>query len=148
MNRISPRWDPPRIPPVEPDLLGSAIFLVSEYVAEREAEERAIREEEEDDEEEEEAPPLDTRALLDRLAEELGTEPKTTLAVYIRLSALFRLLSTAPHVAGVATEPDGSGTPTPAALAAAASLDLYPDPTSDVPGDFDPQEFEAALDDA
>jgi hypothetical protein len=131
---------------VEPDLLGSALFLVSEYVAEREAEERAIREEEED--EEEEAPTLDTRALLDRLAEELGTEPKTTLAVYIRLTALFRLLSSAPQVAGVATESDGSGTPTPAALAAAAGLDLYPDAASDVPGDFDPQEFEAALDDA
>jgi hypothetical protein len=148
MNRISPRWEPQRIPQVEPDLLASAIFLVSEYVAEREAEARAIREEDEEDGTEEETVALDTRVLLDRLAEELGTEPKTTLAVYIRLTALFRLLARAPQLGPIATEPDDGGTPTPAALAAAASLDLYPDPASDAPGDFDPQEFEAALDDA
>ena len=43
MNYISPRWERPRIPPVDPALIGSALFLVSEYAAELEAEESAIR---------------------------------------------------------------------------------------------------------
>lgn len=145
MNHISPRREPQRIPPVDADLLASAIFLVSEYAAERAAEEAALRDDEAEEDEAETAPALDTGAILDRLAQELGTEPKTTLALYIRLTALFRLLAAAPHLAGLASEPDGSGALTPAALAAAATLELYPDPASDAPGDFDPREFEESL---
>jgi hypothetical protein len=143
MNHVSPRWERQRVPPVEPELLGSALFLVSEYLAERAAEEEALREEEAEGEEE----PLrvDTRAVLDRLAEELGTEPKTTLAVYIRLTALLRLLDAAPHLAAVATEPESGGGVTQAALAAAATLELYRIPESDAPADFDPNAFEEAL---
>ena len=48
MNHISPRWERQRVPPVEPELLGSALFLVSEFVSERAAEEEALREEFED----------------------------------------------------------------------------------------------------
>lgn len=143
MNHISPRWERPRVPPVDPTLIGSALFLVSEYAAEREAEEAAIRDPEDDEETEPVA--LETRAVLDRLAEELGTEPKTTIAVYIRLVALLRLLATAPHLGPLATEPDGGGIPSAAALEAAASLDVLPDPESGAPGIFDASEFEAAL---
>ena len=32
MDDISPGATPPRVPPVEPDLLASAIFLFSEYL--------------------------------------------------------------------------------------------------------------------
>lgn len=143
MNYISPRWERPRIPPVDPALIGSALFLVSEYAAEREAEESAIR----DPEEEEDFEPvaLETRAVLDRLSDELGTEPKTTIAVYIRLVAFLRLLASAPHLGPLATEPESGGAPNAAALEAAASLDVLPDPESGVPGIFDEAEFEAAL---
>lgn len=143
MNYISPRWERPRIPPVDPALIGSALFLVSEYAAERGAEESAVR-----DPEEEDAEPvaLETRAVLDRLADELGTEPKTTIAVYIRLVAFLRLLAAAPHLGPLATEPDSGGAPSAAALEAAATLDVLPDPESGVPGIFDESEFEAALD--
>jgi hypothetical protein len=144
MNHISPRSEPQRIPPVDTDLLASAIFLVSEYLAERAAEEAALREEE-DEEEEEETVPIDARAVLDRLAEELATDPKTTLALYMRLTALFRLLSSSRQLAAVATERDGGDALTPEALAAAATLELYPNPESETPGDFDPREFSAAL---
>jgi hypothetical protein len=143
MNHISPRWERQRVPSVEPELLGSALFLVSEYVAERAAEEEALRDDEEADEAE--PVPVDTRAVLDRLAEELGTEPKTTLAVYIRLTALFRLLEAAPHLAARASEPESDGALTPAALAAAATLALYRLPDSDAQADFDPNAFEEAL---
>jgi hypothetical protein len=142
MNHMSPRWEPRRIPPVDADLLASAIFLVSEYAAQREAEEAALLDEEDEDAEEA-AIPVDPRAVLDRLAEELGTDPKTTLALYIRVTALFRLLASAPHLADAAT---GSGEAfAPEALAAAATLELYPDPESEAPGEFDPREFGEAL---
>jgi hypothetical protein len=147
MNHISPRSEPQRVPPVDADLLASAIFLVSEYVAERAAEEAALRDDEEEDEEEEkeETVPVDARAVLDRLAEELATDPKTTLALYMRLTALFRLLSSSRQLAAVATDPEGGDALTPQALAAAATLELYPNPESETPGDFDPREFSAAL---
>jgi hypothetical protein len=142
MNYISPRWERPRIPPVDPALIGSALFLVSEYAAELEAEESAIRD---PDEEDSEPVALETRAVLDRLSDELGTEPKTTIAVYIRLVAFLRLLAAAPHLGPLAIEPDSGGAPSAAALEAAASLDVLPDPESGVPGIFDEGEFEAAL---
>jgi hypothetical protein len=145
MNHISPRWERQRVPAVEPELLGSALFLVSEYVSERAAEEEALRDEDVEQEQEEEPVRVDTRAVLDLLAEELGTDPKTTLAVYIRLTALFRLLAAAPHLAAVATEPESGGVLTPAALEAAASLALYRIPESEAPADFDPNAFEEAL---
>jgi hypothetical protein len=146
MDQISPRWERRRVPPVEPELLASALFVFSEYLAQVAAEEQATRE---PDEEEAELPedglPVDTRAVLDRLADDLGTDPKTTLTLYIRLTALFRLLSSTPSLSSIATNPD-DGELTPQAIAAGASLELYPDPASDAPGDFDPREFREALD--
>jgi hypothetical protein len=149
MNHVSPgrrpQGEPQRVPPVDADLLGSALFLVGEHLARLEAEERAIRDEEED--EEEEALAVDARAVLDLLKEELGTDPKTTLALYLRLTALFRLLSSAPRLAEIAGEPDGSGALTAEAIAAAAHLELHPDARTGGPGDFDPRAFRGALED-
>jgi hypothetical protein len=123
MNHVSPgrrpQGEPQRVPPVDADLLGSALFLVA----------------------------VDARAVLDLLKEELGTDPKTTLALYLRLTALFRLLSSAPRLAEIAGEPDGSGALTAEAIAAAAHLELHPDARTGGPGDFDPRAFRGALED-
>jgi hypothetical protein len=147
MNHFSPgrqpQPEPQFVPTVDADLLGSAVFLVGEHLARLEAEERAIRDDEEDGEEE--MPAVDTRAVLDLLKEELGTDPKTTLALYLRLTALFRLLSSTPRLAEIAGEPDGSGALTAEAIAVAASLELVPDPRTGAPGDFAPHAFLAAL---
>jgi hypothetical protein len=147
MNQISPRWEPRRVPPVEVELLGSAVFVFSEYLAELEAERSAVEPEDEADEdgEDEETVPIDTRAVLDRLAEELATDPKTTLTLYMRSTALFRLLGSSPRLAEIATEP-GVGGLTEEALAAAARLPLHADAEAESVGDFDPREFREALD--
>jgi hypothetical protein len=145
MNHMSPRWEPRRIPPVEPDLLASALFIFSEYIAQLSAEQLATHDEEAEDAEADEELPVDTRAVLDRLAEELGSDPKTTLALYIRVTALFRLMSAAPKLAGIATDGGEGDELSPEAIAAAARLELYPSPDSEAPGDFDPREFREAL---
>lgn len=132
---------PPRVPPVEPELLGSAIFLFREYLEEIAAEAPPP------DEEEDEAPPIDTRAVLDLFAEELGTGVQATLTLYLRVTALYRLLAQSPSLAALAIdaeEPGGAFTED--ALLAAARLDLSVTRRgADGAADFDPRQFRAAL---
>lgn len=132
---------PPRVPPVEPELLGSAIFLFREYLEEIAAEAPPP------DEEEDEAPPIDTRAVLDLFAEELGTGVQATLTLYLRVTALYRLLAQSPSLAALAIdaeEPGGAFTED--ALLAAARLDLNVTRRgADGAADFDPRQFRAAL---
>jgi hypothetical protein len=132
---------PPRVPPVEPELLGSAIFLFREYLEEIAAEAPPP------DEEEDEAPPIDTRAVLDLFAEELGTGVQATLTLYLRVTALYRLLAQSPSLAALAIdaeEPGGGFTED--ALLAAARLDLNVTRRgADGAADFDPRQFRAAL---
>src|SRR5229473_5535345 len=101
MNHIAAIPDPQRLGPVEPDLLASAIFLFAEYLRrlEREAPES-------DDEADEavEAPQIDTRAVLDLLAEELASDVKTTLNLYMRVTALYRLLASSPSLTSLALD--------------------------------------------
>jgi len=148
MNHISPSSEPPRVPPVEPDLLGSAVFLFTEYLNDLEAEHAAdINEEDQDDEDD--GPEIETRAVLDLFAENLGTDVKTTLNLYLRVTALYRLLAASPSLARMAVDgAESGGALTENALLAAARLDLYVQKAgSDSAADFDPREFRTALDD-
>src|SRR6185437_2570026 len=128
----SPPPLPPHVPPVEPELLGSAIFLFREYLEQLAAE----------------APPIDTRAVLDLFAEELGTGVQATLTLYLRVTALYRLLAQSPSLAALAIDPEEpGGTFTENALLAAARLDLNVTRRgADGAADFDPRQFRAALD--
>ena len=132
---------PPRVPPVEPELLGSAIFLFREYLEEIAAEAPPP------DEEEDEAPPIDTRAVLDLFAEELGTGVQATLTLYLRVTALYRLLAQSPSLAALAIDAEEpGGALTEDALLAAARLDLNVTRRgADGTADFDPRQFRAAL---
>src|SRR6266851_4279269 len=77
----------PRLGPVEPDLLASAIFL---------------------------------------FAEELGSDVKTTLNLYMRVTALYRLLASSPSLARIALDNEEfGGALRDDALIAAARLDVY-----------------------
>jgi hypothetical protein len=143
----SPRV-PPQVPPVEPELMRSAIFLFSEYLAQQAAE--AIPpDEDEDEDEQEEGAEIDTSAVLDLFAEELGTGVQTTLTLYLRITALYRLLAQSPSLAEAAIDPEEpGGALTEHALVAAARLDVKvmrngPDGAAD----FDPRQFRAALED-
>jgi hypothetical protein len=133
---------PPRVPPVEPELLGSAIFLFREYLERLDAEAPPPDEEAED-----EAPPIDTRAVLDLFAEELGTGVQATLTLYLRVTALYRLLAQSPSLAALAIDPEEPGGAfTENALLAAARLDLNVTRRgADGAADFDPRQFRAAL---
>src|SRR5579862_2360298 len=106
MNHVPPSKEPPRVPPVEPKLLASAVFLFSEYL-ERLGAEAAL------EEDEDEAPDLEsrieTRAVLDLFAEDLGTSVPVTLALYMRVAALFRLLAASPSLAGLAMADESGG---------------------------------------
>jgi hypothetical protein len=86
------------------------------------------------------------REVLDLLAEELGSTVPVTLNLYMRATALYRLLAASPSLARLAAnEDDGSGL-SETALLAAACLDLHVSRTSaGVVADFDPREFRAAL---
>lgn len=131
---------PPHVPPVEPELLGSAVFLFGEYLAQLEAE--PLTEEDDDHETE-----IDTRAVLDLFAEELGTGVQTTLTLYLRVTALYRLLAQSPSLADLAMDPEqpGGGL-TENALVAAARLDLkVTRKGGDGAADFDARQFRAAL---
>src|ERR1043166_9006902 len=109
---------PPHVPPVDPELMGSAIFLFREYLEQLAAEPAP---EDEDDAE----APIDTRAVLDLFAEELGTNVQTTLTLYLRVTALYRLLAQSPSLAELAIDPEEpGGALTENALLAAARLDL------------------------
>jgi hypothetical protein len=148
MNHISPSSQPPRVPPVEPDLLGSAVFLFTEYLNRLHAEHAASIDEEDRDDDDDDRPEIETRAVLDLFAQDLGTDVKTTLNLYLRVTALYRLLAASPSLARMAmvdVETSG-GALTETALLAAARLDLYVQKAgSDSAADFDPREFRGAL---
>lgn len=146
MNRITPIPVPPRVPAVEPDLLSSAVFLFNEYLARLAGEALPTAEDEEEVEGAE--PAIETRAVLDLFAEELGTNVATTLNLYLRVTALYRLLAASPSLARLALDEDSpGGALTETALVAAARLSLHVAPTgSDRAADFDPREFRGALD--
>lgn len=144
-----PGGEPHRVGPVEPDLLGSAIFLFDEYLAQL-ARENALFEDDADEHgpDEEALPEIDTNAVLDLFVEELGTDVKTTLNLYMRVTALFRLLSQSPSLAALAADPDGRSL-SDDALAAAARLDLLVERTAtEGSAYFDPREFREALEGA
>jgi hypothetical protein len=133
---------PPQVPPVEPELMSSAIFLFREYLERLAAETPPP-----DEDEEPEESPIDTRAVLDLFAEELGTGVQTTLTLYLRVTALYRLLAQSPSLASLAIDPEEpGGALTENALLAAARLDLsVKRKGSDGAADFDPRQFRAAL---
>lgn len=139
---------PPRVPPVEPDLLASAIFLFSEYL-QRVADLDLPEEEEEEDEEAEEAEasPIEMREVLDLFAEELGTTVPVTLNLYMRVTALYRLLAGSPSLARMAAaDEDGGGGLSEDALLAFARLDVRVSRTeTGVVADFDARELRDAL---
>ncbi len=148
MDDTSPPPPPPKVPPVEPALLGSAVFLFAEYL-QRIADETIVDDEDEDfDEDEDEgASAINMREVLDLFAEELGTNVPITLNLYMRVTALFRLLAASPSLARLAADGDESDNAlSETALLAAARLDLHIN-RSDGGGvaDFDPRQFRAAL---
>lgn len=146
MNHISPFAMPPRVPPVEPELLASAVFLFAEHLN-RLAAETLPPDEDEDEDLEETGPAIDTRAVLDLFAEDLGTSVQVTLNLYMRVTALYRLLAASPPIARIAIAPgEAGGALTEDALLAAARLDLHVTQAgSDSAADFDPREFREAL---
>jgi hypothetical protein len=146
MNHIAAIPEPRRVGPVEPDLLASAIFLFAEYLRRLEDERVA---EDDDDEATPGGSPIDTRAVLDLLAEELATDVKTTLNLYMRVTALYRLLAGSPSLARLAVEDEeAGGALRDDALIAAAKLDVHVRRTGeDGSADFDAREFREALDD-
>jgi len=138
MDDVPSQPVPPRVPPVEPDLMASAIFLFREYLERLAAE--PLLEDEEDEE-----PAIDTRAVLDLFADELGTNVQTTLTLYLRVTALYRLLAQSPSLAALAMD-DGDDAFTEDALVAAARLDVkVMRQGSDGAADFDARQFRAAL---
>jgi len=147
MDDITGQEPPPRVPPVEPELLGSAIFLFTEYLQRVAAETIVDEDDEEEAEEEDEAEsPIKMREVLDLLAEELGATVPVTLNLYMRTTALYRLLAASPSLARLAASDDDSSGLSETALLAAARLDLHVSRTSaGVVADFDPREFRDAL---
>jgi hypothetical protein len=147
MDDIPPGTPPPRVPPVEPDLLGSAVFLFAEYL-QRIAQEMPTDESaEEDDDGDEETAPIDMREVLDLFAEELGTTVPVTLTLYMRVTALYRLLAASPSLARLAAaDDDGSGGLSEDALVAFARLDVHVVRSeSGVVAEFNPRELRDAL---
>lgn len=146
MNHVSPFAVPPRVPAVEPELLASAIFLFSEHLARLAAETPPV----DDEDDEPEQPEIDTRAVLDLFAEELGTGVQTTLNLYMRTTALYRLLASSPSLARMAIEGDDlGGALSENALLAAARLELnVTRQGSEGAAEFDPREFREALEQA
>jgi len=142
MDELPPPSLPPHVPPVEPELLASAIFLFREYLERLAAETPPA-----DEDDEVEAPPIDTRAVLDLFAEELGAGVQATLTLYLRITALYRLLAQSPSLASLAIDPEEpGGALTEDALLAAARLDLNVTRRgADGAADFDPRQFRAAL---
>jgi hypothetical protein len=145
MTHVSPLPVPPRVPPVEPGLLSSAVFLFGEYLDRLAAE--ALPPEDEDGETAAGGPEIETRAVLDLFAEELGTSVAVTLTLYLRTTALFRLLAASPSLARLAmTDNDLGGSLSEDALLAAARLDLrFTRAGGDGVADFDAREFREAL---
>jgi hypothetical protein len=150
MTHVLPFPVPPRVPPVEPELLASAIFVFGEYLA-RLAAETPESDDDEDEDADDDADAggteIDTRAVLDLLADELGTNVQTTLSLYMRVTALYRLLAASPSLARMAIDQeDFGGALTEDALVAAARLDLRVTRNGDDgAADYDPREFRDAL---
>lgn len=133
----------PRVPSVDPALLGSAVFLFREYLERTAAENPAA-----DEDEEAHGFDIDTKAVLDLFAEELGTNVQTTLALYLRVTALYRLLARSPSLASLAIDEDEpGGTFTENALVAAARLDVaVSQKGGERTADFDARQFREAVD--
>ena len=153
MDDMTPNAESPRVPPVEPELLASALFLFSEYL-QRVADLATLEEDDETesdadgDEEDEEASPINMREVLDLFAEELGTSVPVTLNLYMRVTGLYRLLAASPSLARMAAaDEDGSGGLSEDALLAFARLDLQVSRTEagGVVADFDARELRDAL---
>ena len=146
MNEVLPFPMPPRVPPVEPELLASAVFVFGEYLDRLRAE-MPLADDDAAKEEPPAQPEIDTKAVLDLFAEELGTSVTVTLALYLRVTALFRLLAQSPSLARVALTPDAATDAlSENALVAAARLDLPVKRTGkEGTADFDPRTFRAAL---
>jgi hypothetical protein len=146
MVQIPPFAMPPRVPAVEPELLASAIFVFGEHLGSLGAD--LERPEDDEDDEDDEGVEIDTRAVLDLIAENLGTNVQTTLTLYMRVTALYRLLAASPSLASMAVDqPEFGGELTEDALLAASRLDLYVSQDGDErAADFDPREFRDALD--
>jgi hypothetical protein len=149
MNHVAPIPEPHRVGPVEPDLLASAVFLFSEYLSGIATEAPGDDGDGDLDDDPASGPQIDTRAVLDIFAEALATDVKTTLNLYMRVTALYRLLATSPSLARTALDTDQpGGALRDDALIAAAKLDLYVRRSGDEgSADFDPREFRQALDD-
>ena len=132
----------PRVPSVEPETLGSALFLFREYLERSAAENPAV-----DENDEEQGLDIDTRAVLDLFAEELGTNVQTTLALYLRVTALYRLLARSPSLASLAIDEDQpGGVFTENALVAAARLDVaVARKGEERTADFDARQFREAI---
>ncbi len=149
MDDTPPPPPPSKVPPVEPELLGSAMFLFAEYL-QRIADEAIVDDDEADDiedDEDEGASAINMREVLDLFAEELGTTVPITLNLYMRVTALFRLLAASPSLARLAADGDeAANSLSETALIAAARLDLHIN-RSDGGGvaDFDPRQFREAL---
>ena len=138
---------PPRVPPVEPELLGSAIFLFSEYLQRVSAEEPEDDEAEAEAEEDEETSPINMRDVLDLFADDLGTNVPVTLNLYMRVTALYRLLAASPSLARMAAvDPEGGGGLNEDALLAFARLDVQVRRTeTGVVAEFDARDVRDAL---
>lgn len=134
----------PSVPAVEPELLRSALFLFREYL---EQEAGHNPQSDEDAEEGDPAFDIDTRAVLDLFADELGTNVQTTLALYLRATALYRLLTRSPSLGALAIDEDEpAGSFTENALLAAARLDVKVTlAADDRTADFDPRQFRDAM---
>ena len=149
MDDIIPDATPPRVPPVEPDLLGSAIFLFSEYL-QRVADLEIVEDDEDaegDEEEDSEESPINMREVLDLFAEELGTSVPMTLNLYMRVTALYRLLAASPSLARMAAaDEEGGGGLSEDALLAFARLDVHVSRSeAGLVADFDARELRDAL---
>ncbi len=130
--------------------MGSAVFLFGEYMARLEAETPPPVEDDDEAEEDEEDTDteIETSAVLDLFAEELGTSVTVTLTLYLRVTALYRLLSReTASLAQLAMDQESiGGELTEEALVAAAKLDLHVTRAGDDgTADFDPREFRNAL---
>ncbi|HEX3972643.1 MAG TPA: hypothetical protein VHX19_15040 [Stellaceae bacterium] len=130
------------MPSVDAGLLNSALFLFREYLAQTAGDNPVA-----DEDEEAQGFDIDTRVVLDLFADELGTNVQTTLALYLRVTALYRLLAQAPSLAELAIDPEEpDGVFTENALVAAARLDVAVSQKGDErTADFDARQFREAL---
>jgi hypothetical protein len=123
------------------------VFVFGEYLERLRADMPPPDEDDAANEEPPDEPEIDTRAVLDLLAEELGTSVAVTLALFLRVTALFRLLAQSPSLARIALEPDAATDAlSETALLAAARLDLPVKRTGkEGTAEFDARAFRAAL---